>query len=206
MHFLSYRIESRTPIRNLLFPFLSVLAVVSVVLWAIYSGCQWFYWHDYNAVRGLESLPQVQATNITGFDDGLRYKLVDAQVWLSQSQGKMISFPAPVVWSLPRGRHLPVQIAPYVFLGIGPDESWYQLDLGSDGVFSNLFPFKVESAKQIIERYDEIVATLDKMPNTGFHKSKDGVVYWYRISLSSLPDPGHEATLNQYWEAVAKRK
>ena len=173
-------------------------AIVMACLWAIPAACKQVYWYDYIGVQQtLEDIPDVRVDSINGFDDGIQFKVIDAEVSLLSAPTKTVLFHSPTASELRRGSRLRVDVAEFGFGAITEEGQVRGLELGGDGVFANLLPFEVGSAEEVVRRYDDIVVALGRLPPSGLHRGKDGVLYWYEIRPRGMAAPKY----SDMWKA-----
>jgi hypothetical protein len=167
-------------------PIRLVLWAVSgvVVIGALALGFWIFETHSMSGIaRALRSVPGVNAVEISSID-GEFGKMITADVTLDGPAGRRIVFRASTYEDLQSGDHLRLDtVGPYSLYSICPDTSQPQyVDVGHQGEFPNLLPFRPRNAADLIVHYDELLSYIKKLPPAGKGATGDAKVCEYRIS------------------------
>ena len=97
-----------------------------------------------------------------------------AAVTLTNGVDRLIVFRTPNANDLRRGRHIQLdRVGRFSLATAYPDGFAYtSIDVGAAGDFATLLPFPVRNAADVIERYDEVVAFLERLPTSGIYVSE----------------------------------
>ena len=102
----------------------------------------------------LEGAPRARNVDVREYDEGV----LGASLLVDGDAAKPVSFNTPGAVGLWTGRRIYLEeIGPYGF-------------------------FTVRDAHDLVSRYDEVVAAIAEMPQTGVYHGPDGRTYAYRIS------------------------
>jgi hypothetical protein len=158
---------------------LSILALGTAALVVFFLLGQFHDYPKFSTEQYLKQLAGVSAVNVSSFDDGIQVKTMFAEVSLTGTDSRRIRFSMPHGPELRTGTHLRIDVIGRYNLMTDPPRGRRQgwVDIGSEGPFSNLLPFRVQSAADLVMQYDEVVGFIERLPTSFTHVAPNGETY-----------------------------
>jgi hypothetical protein len=184
---LDYGPQPRTKSRRLARRLLGAIGLVLVCAWSIRFGLEKFYYLNRDSVQSaLAAIPGGRVLDVSGFDDGIRFTVANAEVSIDGSLMRTISFRSPRSGELQSGSRMCVTgLGPYsVFVEVGDQRILVQhLDFGRDSEFRDVLPFQLRDVKDLAAHFDKITAFVTQEPS-GTYTTPEGKACRYRIRVS----------------------
>lgn len=98
-----------------------------------------------------------------------------------------------------------VNLSSVGFFAVPADLSTYYsyLELGRDGEFDGLLPFRVRDPADLVARHEDVVAALKALPPAGVHRGRSGRRYHYWVDATGRWNPTWEQIVHTVRAAEA---